>query len=71
MLPTQIISSKSSDTQRGIGLPQYLFLEKHQSSAFSSQLLNLFSYAKRGTHVAFLLFSIKSDFNAVTSINQL
>lgn len=47
--PIQTTSSKSSDTQSGIGLPQNLFLEKHQSLASSSQLLNLFSYAKEGT----------------------
>jgi len=34
--PMQTISSKSSDAHNGIGLPQYLFLEKHQSTAFSS-----------------------------------
>lgn len=41
--PTQTTSSKSSDTQIGIGLPQYLFLEKHQSLESCSQFLNLFS----------------------------
>jgi hypothetical protein len=40
----------------GMGLPQYLFLEKHQSLASTSQLWKRLSWTKDGTHVLFLLF---------------
>jgi len=40
--PTHTISSPSEETQRGIGFPQNLFLEKHQSFASFSQLSNFF-----------------------------
>lgn len=54
--PTQTIYSPSSETHRGIGFPQYLFLEKHQSWESLSQLVNLFYWIDFGTHVAFMLF---------------
>jgi len=47
--PTQTISSKSSDTQSGIGLPQKRDLEKHQSLTFDSHVLKRPSYANLGT----------------------
>ena len=45
----QTISSPSSDTHKGIGLPQYLFREKHQSLASFSQLSNRFYWIDFGT----------------------
>lgn len=68
--PTQTASSKSSLTQIGIGLPQNLFLLKHQSYASSNQLLNLPSWIDYGTHLAFLLFATSFSLIAVTLINQ-
>ena len=50
--PTHIISQPSSETQRGIGLPQNLLLEKHQSLASLSQLSNFFSWIDFGTQYA-------------------
>lgn len=68
--PTQTISSPSSETHKGIGLPQYLFLEKHQSCESLSQLVNLFSWIFLGTQVAFILFSRRLSLSSVTLINQ-
>lgn len=68
--PTQTISSISSEAQIGIGFPQNLFLEKHQSLASANQLWNLFSYTKAGIHLAFILFSINYGLMSVTLINQ-
>jgi len=42
-------SEKSSDTQSGIGVPQYLFLDIAQSLASRSQLWNLLSFTNSGT----------------------
>ncbi len=64
------ISRPSSEIQRGIGLPQYLFLEKHQSLASLSQLSNLFSWITFGTQVALWLFLTKSSLKSVTLMNQ-
>lgn len=44
-----LTSSKSSLTHRGIGVPQYLFLEMAQSRASFSQLPNRFSRTNSGT----------------------
>lgn len=68
--PTQTISSPSSETHNGIGFPQYLFLEKHQSWESLSQFVNLFYWIDLGTHVAFILFYNKLSFSSVTLINQ-
>ena len=70
MEPTQIISYMSSLAQIGIGLPQYLFLEKHQSFASASQLWNLFSWTNAGTHLEFWLFFNNWSLISVTLMNQ-
>ena len=68
--PTQTISYMSSEAQIGIGLPQYLFLEKHQSLASASQFLKRFSCTNVGTHLGSSLFLSKSYLRSVTLINQ-
>jgi len=68
--PTQTIYWPSSETHKGMGLPQYLFLEKHQSLASLSQLSNLFYWIVLGTQYALWLFFTKSYLKSVTFINQ-
>lgn len=68
--PTQTISSPSSETHRGIGLPQKRFLEKHQSLASLSQLLNFPYWMALGTHLASVLFLTRSSLISVTRMNQ-
>ena len=68
--PMQTTSSKSSETQSGMGLPQQRLLEKHQSFAFYNQLWKRASYANLGTQYDFLLFTRSFSLRAVTSINQ-
>ena len=46
---TRLASEKSSDTQSGIGVPQYLFLEIAQSLASLSQLWKRLSWTNSGT----------------------
>ena len=62
--------SPSYETHNGIGFPQYLFLEKHQSCESFNQFVNLFSWIDFGTQLAFMLFSNKLSFNYVTLINH-
>lgn len=45
----RLTSSKSSLTHRGMGVPQYLFLEIAQSRASFSQFPNRFSRTNSGT----------------------
>ncbi len=68
--PTQTTSSPSSETQSGMGLPQNRFLEKHQSSAPASQLLNLPYWIAFGTHFAFRLLATSWSFIEVTFMNH-
>lgn len=68
--PIQTYSSKSSDTQIGIGFPQNLFLEKHHSTQPSSQLLNLPSQTFFGTQLDLVLVSKHYCLISGTLINQ-
>lgn len=49
MEPTQTISSRSSLTHRGMGVPKYRFLEMAQSCASRNQLAKRFSFTNPGT----------------------
>lgn len=68
--PTQTISSMSSEAQIGIGFPQNLLLEKHQSLASESQFLKRFSCTNAGTHLGSSLFFSNYCLRSVTLINQ-
>ena len=68
--PTTLISYSSSEIQIGIGLPQSLFLDTHQSLTSESQLWNLPSCTSLGTHLDFLLLAMSYSLRSVTLMNQ-
>jgi hypothetical protein len=64
--PTTTISSPSSLSHIGIGVPQKRLRLTAQSRAFSSQLWKRFSCTKPGTQYVFLLFSTSRSLIAST-----
>ena len=70
-LVTTMRSSLSSDSQMGIGVPQYLLLLIAQSRALSSQFWKRFSLTNAGTQYVCALAASKRSRIVSTLTNQL